>query len=79
MDEETFEIAKEISKGNAGLFKRDNSSLPERATFPQLANALYYQVLLGTLSANTKLALDQASSPQEWGEFLLCSPELMQR
>jgi len=74
-----FEIAKEISKGNAGLFKRDNSSLPERATFPQLANALYYQVLLGTLSANTKLALDQASSPQEWGEFLLCSPELMQR
>ncbi len=74
-----FEVAKAIGKGNAGLFKPDNPGSAERSTFPQFANALYYQVLLNTLSANTKLALDQAISPQEWNEFLLCSPELMQR
>jgi uncharacterized protein (DUF1800 family) len=74
-----FEIAKNIGNGNAGLFKSDNPAVREHAAFPQLANALYYQAWQGTLSANTKSALDQATSPQEWNEFLLSSPEFMHR
>jgi len=74
-----FEIAKNIANGNAGLFKSDNPTLREHAAFPQLANALYYQVWQGTLSTNTKSALDQATSSQEWNEFFLSSPEFMHR
>ncbi len=74
-----FEIAKKIGNGNAGLFKSANPAVREHAAFPQLANALYYQAWQDTLSANTKSALDQATSPQEWNEFLLSSPEFMHR
>ncbi|MFZ6644797.1 DUF1800 domain-containing protein [Undibacterium sp. TJN25] len=74
-----FEIAKAIGSGNAGLFKTDGPQPQERAAFPQLANALYYQSLQKTLSPATRQVLDQASSPQEWNTFLLSSPELMHR
>lgn len=74
-----FEIAKAIGSGSAGLFKTDGPQPTERAAFPQLANALYYQHLQKTLSPATKNALEQAGSPQEWNAFLLSSPELMNR
>ncbi|HTD05141.1 DUF1800 domain-containing protein, partial [Undibacterium sp.] len=74
-----FEIAKAIGSGNAGLFKTDGPQPQERAAFPQLANALYYQSLQKTLSPPTRQVLDQASSPQEWNTFLLSSPEIMHR
>ncbi len=74
-----FEIAKAIGSGNAGLFKTDGPQAQERAAFPQLANALYYQSMQQSLGAATRAVLDQATSPQEWNTFLLSSPELMHR
>ena len=74
-----FEIAKAIGSGSAGLFKLDGPQGQERAAFPQLANALYYQSMVQTLGPQTLRALDQAVSPQEWNTFLLSAPELMYR
>lgn len=51
----------------------------ERPAFPLLANALYFDAIQKTLSPSTRMALDQASSPQEWNTFLLSSPEFMHR
>ena len=74
-----FEIAKAIGSGNAGLFKSEGPQPVERAAFPQLSNALYYQAIARTLSPGTRKALDQATSAQEWNTFLLSSPEMMAR
>jgi len=74
-----FEIAKAIGSGSAGLFKTDGPQPTEKAAFPQLANALYFQSIQATLSAATRAALEQAKSPQEWNTFLLAAPEWMQR
>ena len=74
-----FEIAKAIGSGSAGLFKTEGAQPVERPAFPQLANALYYQSLQGTLHEATLQALDKASSPQEWNTFLLASPDFMNR
>ena len=74
-----FEIAKAIGSGSAGLFKTEGPQPQERAAFPQLANALYYQSIAKTLAPATSQALELATSPQEWNTFLLSSPEMMVR
>jgi uncharacterized protein (DUF1800 family) len=74
-----FEIAKAIGQGSAGLFKTEGPQPHERAAFPLLTNALYFQTLQPALSPATRVALDQATSPQEWNTFLLASPEMMHR
>jgi hypothetical protein len=74
-----FEIARTIGSGSAGLFKGDVADAAEQPAFPQLANALYYDALAETLGPDTREALDQAKSPQEWNTFLLSSPELVYR
>lgn len=74
-----FEIAKAIGSGSAGLFKTDGPQPTEKPAFPQLANALYFQAIQGTLGSATRAALEQAASPQEWNTFLLASPEFMRR
>ncbi|MDR3411906.1 MAG: DUF1800 domain-containing protein [Formivibrio sp.] len=74
-----FEIAKVIGSSPAGLFRGDALPSNERAAFPQLANALYYQYWQASLGPTTRAALDQAGSAQEWNTFLLASPEFMNR
>ena len=74
-----FEVAKAIGSGSAGLFRTEGPQAQERAAFPQLANALYYQSIIKTLAPATLNALEQAASPQEWNAFLLSSPEMMRR
>lgn len=74
-----FEIAKGLGYGSAGLFKGEGPKPAERAAFPQLANALYYDSLQKILSDPTRQALDRAASPQEWNMLLLASPEFMNR
>ena len=74
-----FEIAKAIGSGSAGLFRTDGPQPQERPAFPQLANQLYFQSVQKSLSPNTRLALEQAASQQEWNAFLLSSPEMMRR
>ena len=74
-----FEIAKAIASGSAGLFRADGPAPVERPAFPQLANAIYYNSMQKRLGIATRQALDKAVSPQEWGTFLLSSPEFMNR
>ena len=74
-----FEIAKAIGTGSAGLFKSEGLQPQERAAFPQLSNALYFQSIRQTLGVGTRQALDQAASAQEWNTFFLSSPEMMAR
>ena len=74
-----FEVAKAIASGSAGLFRTEGAQAQERAAFPQLANALYYQSIVKTLGPATLNALQQSASPQEWNTFLLSSPEMMRR
>ena len=72
-----FEIAKTIASGSPGLFKSDAGI--EKAAFPKLANALYFEYLQSTLSPNTLRSLDQAGSPQEWNTLFLAAPEMMMK
>jgi uncharacterized protein (DUF1800 family) len=74
-----FEVARAIGSGSAGLFRSEGPQPIERPAFPQLSNALYYRTLQTTLGPETRKALEQASSPQDWNTFLLSSPEFMTR
>lgn len=74
-----FDIARAIGAGSAGLFKGDAPDATERPAFPALANAAFFRRIQPRLSAPTRQALDQATSPQEWNIFLLSSPEMMAR
>ena len=74
-----FEVAKAIGSGSAGLFRSEGPQPQERAAFPQLSNALYFQSIRQTLSPATVTALDQAGSAQEWNMLLLAAPEMMLR
>jgi uncharacterized protein (DUF1800 family) len=74
-----FEVARAIGSGSAGLFRSEGPEPAERPAFPQLSNALYYRSLHTTLGPETRKALDQAATPQDWNTFLLSSPEFMTR
>jgi uncharacterized protein (DUF1800 family) len=71
-----FEIARAIGTGNVHLFDPEDGGGATSAGFPQLSNRLYYEGIEPFLSANTRTALNQATSPQEWNTFLLASPEM---
>jgi uncharacterized protein (DUF1800 family) len=72
-----FEIARQIGSNSAGLFKPPGPDAVDRPAFPQIQNALYFTSLQQTLSAQTRTALDQAVSPQDWNTLFLSSPEFM--
>ena len=71
-----FEIARAIGTGNVHLFDAEEGGSAAPPGFPQLSNRLYYQAIEPFLSANTRRALAQAASPQEWNTFLLAAPEM---
>jgi uncharacterized protein (DUF1800 family) len=72
-----FEIARQIGANGAGLFKAPAPDTADRPAFPQIANAVYFNSLQQMLSRETRAALDQAVSPQEWNMLFLSSPEFM--
>ena len=72
-----FEIARAIGSNAAGLFKAPPPDTAERPAFPQIASAFYFNVMQPTLSPATRVALEQAGSPQEWNTLFLSSPEFM--
>jgi uncharacterized protein (DUF1800 family) len=72
-----FEIARQIGSSSAGLFKPAGPDAVDHPAFPQIANALYFNSVQKTLSASTRAALDQATSPQDWNTLFLSSPEFM--
>jgi len=74
-----FEIAKAIGSGSAGLFRPEGPGATDRPAFPQLATPVYYRALQPGLAPDTRAALDQAVTPQEWNLLLLASPEFMRR
>jgi uncharacterized protein (DUF1800 family) len=74
-----FEIARSVGSGSAGLFKLDAPGSTDQPAFPQVANALYFASLQARLRPATRMALDQASSPQEWNTLFLSSPDFMFR
>ena len=71
-----FEIARAIGNGNVHLFDQEDGGPATAVGFPQLSNRLYYEAIEPFLAANTRAALNQAGSPQEWNTFLLASPDM---
>ncbi|MDE3009892.1 MAG: DUF1800 domain-containing protein [Pseudomonadota bacterium] len=72
-----FEIARQLGYGSAGLFRAEGAKGDELPAFPQLASAYYYRAVEPGLGHQTREALAQARSPQEWSLLLLASPEMM--
>ena len=74
-----LEIARAIGSGSAGLFRDPGEGKGERPAFPQLSNPLYFEAIEPHLAPATREVLSQATSPQEWNQLLLSSPEFMVR
>lgn len=75
-----FDVARAIGTHNAGLFKTEDSpARGEQAAFPQLARASYYQYTRALLRDDTRKALDNTASPQDWNTLYLSSPEFQYR
>jgi hypothetical protein len=71
-----FEIARAIGTGNVHLFDAEDGAAASATGFPQLSNRLFYEAIEPFLATNTRVALDHATSPQEWNTFLLAAPEM---
>lgn len=73
-----FDIARTIGSSAAGLFKAEsiNNGI-DRPGFPQLASPIYYQHIQPIMGPDTRKALDQANTPQEWNTLYLSAPEFM--
>jgi uncharacterized protein (DUF1800 family) len=77
-----FDIAKIIARGSPQLFKTDDSEMRIKVRDlpqPSLANAEYVKTMTQQFSDNTKNALLQTQSKQEWNTLFLASPEMMRR
>ncbi|SEA22081.1 DUF1800 domain-containing protein [Variovorax sp. YR216] len=74
-----FEIARAIGANVGVLFRRDDGVPGERPAPPELAELPIVRIGLPSMSADTREALAQARSPQDWNTFLLASPEWMHR
>jgi uncharacterized protein (DUF1800 family) len=72
-----FEIARAIGTNSAGLFKATGPNAVEEPAFPLIQNGLYFDAMQSGLSAQTRAALDKATSPQDWNTLFLSSPEFM--
>jgi uncharacterized protein (DUF1800 family) len=72
-----FEIARQIGSNPSGLFKAPGPNAVEEPAFPLIQNGLYFDGLRSGLSAQTRAALDKATSPQDWNTLFLSSPEFM--
>jgi uncharacterized protein (DUF1800 family) len=72
-----FEIARAIGANSAGLFKPPGPNAVEEPAFPLIQNGLYFEAMQPALSAQTRAALDKATSPQDWNMLFLSSPEFM--
>ena len=74
-----FEVARALGANGAVLFRTDDKAPLEKPAFPALADSSAVRRTLPSMSADTREALAQAKTPQDWNTFLLASPELMHR
>src|SRR5262245_6894154 len=74
-----FEIARLIGAGSAPLFRRPDATEPARPVLPQLTDGPALEALRTSLSAETRQALNEATSSQDRNTLFLASPEFMRR
>ncbi|SCK50200.1 Uncharacterized conserved protein, DUF1800 family [Variovorax sp. HW608] len=74
-----FEIARAIGANGGVLLRRDDGVAGERPAPPALAESPVVRQSLSSMSVETREALAEARSPQDWNTFLLASPERMHR
>lgn len=74
-----FEIARALGANGAVLFRTADNAPLEKPAFPALADSEAVRSTLPGMSADTREALAQAKTPQDWNTLLLASPERMYR
>ena len=74
-----FEIARKIGGGAWVLFTPQGQAAPAPAETARLQQALYANLPQAPLADETRAALGQALTPQEWNTLYLSSPEFMHR
>ena len=74
-----FEIARAIGSGSAGLFNGEDNKPGPAVGFPMLTTRLFYDAHRANAWRETRDALSQTTSQQEWNTVLLASPEWMSR
>ena len=74
-----FEIARMIGSGSAPLFRSATTVEPSAPLAPRIADNPSLASLRPPLSAETRQALNEATSPQDWNTLFLASPEFMRR
>jgi uncharacterized protein (DUF1800 family) len=74
-----FEIARMIGSGSAPLFRSATAVEPSAPLAPRIADNPSLASLRPPLSAETRQALNEATSPQDWNTLFLASPEFMRR
>lgn len=74
-----FEIARMIGSGSAPLFRVATATEPSLPHAPRIADDPSLTTLRPPLSPETRQALNEAISPQDWNTLFLASPEFMRR
>jgi uncharacterized protein (DUF1800 family) len=74
-----FEIARMIGSGSAPLFRSATAGEPVASVTPQIADNPLLTTLRPPLSSETRQALNEATTPQDWNTLFLASPEFMRR
>jgi uncharacterized protein (DUF1800 family) len=74
-----FEIARLIGSGAAPLFRSPAATEPGRQVAPRITDAPALNALRPPLGADTRQALNEATSPQDRNTLFLASPEFMHR
>jgi uncharacterized protein (DUF1800 family) len=74
-----FEIARMIGSGSAPLFRVTTATEPSLPHAPRIADDPSLTTLRPPLSPETRQALNEAISPQDWNTLFLASPEFMRR
>jgi uncharacterized protein (DUF1800 family) len=74
-----FEIARMIGSGAPALFRSPTATEPGRPVTPRITDDPALTALRPPLGADTRQALNEASSPQDRNTLFLASPEFMHR
>ncbi len=74
-----FEIARMIGSGSAPLFRSETAAAPAPVLAPRIADNPSLTTLRPALSSQTREALNEAASLQDWNTLFLASPEFMRR
>lgn len=74
-----FEIARALGASGAVLFRTAPGAPLEQPPYPPLSASPVVQAWLPSLGPDTRTALAQARTPQDWNTYLLAAPEMMLR